>query len=224
MKKISAIPGVQWITPVHSITAPEDRVSVARGDATTWDDSAKLYARDEKDDSEHVHKMTGVDKLRLEGYSGKGIKVAVVDSGVDYKHPALGGCFGKGCLISFGTDLVGDNLSRGPKPDADPYTNCHGHGTHVSGLVAAQSNPYGFSGVAPNVTLGHYRVLDCAGRGTTDTFIEAFIRAHADGADVITASLGEYSGWSEGRVFCSCYIPWCPFAGLTRILQNLGAS
>jgi subtilisin family serine protease len=69
----------------------------------------------------------------------------------------------------------------------------------VAGLVAAQSNPYGFTGVAPNATLGAYRVLDCLGRGTTDIFIEAFARAYDDGADVITASLGSYSGWSEGK-------------------------
>lgn len=55
--------------------------------------------------------------------------------GVD---PALGnGCFGPGCLFSYGTDLVGDayNGLNVPVPDPDPYDNCAGHGTHVSGII-----------------------------------------------------------------------------------------
>lgn len=64
--------------------------------------------------------MTGVDKLRAEGYYGSGLRVAVVDSGIDYKHPALGGCYGEGCLVAFGYDLVNDVN--------DPYDNCDGHG------------------------------------------------------------------------------------------------
>lgn len=67
-------------------------MSVVDGDATAWDISAPLRTRD---DTEVVHEMTGVDKLRDEGYTSSGIKVSVVDSGVDYKHPALGECFGE---------------------------------------------------------------------------------------------------------------------------------
>ncbi|KAH7323272.1 peptidase S8/S53 domain-containing protein [Stachybotrys elegans] len=196
VKRIASMPGVSWIAPVREITAPESRSQAAAGDATTWDVPHHLRAR-QAEGAEVVHQMTGVDKLRNEGYLGSGIKVAVVDSGIDYHHPALGGCFGEGCLVSFGADLVGDEIGKGPASEGDPFADCHSHGTHVSGLVAAQENPYGFTGVAPNVTLGHYRVLDCRGRGTTDLFIDAFSRAYDAGADVITASLGEYSGWSE---------------------------
>lgn len=96
----------------------------------TWDIPNHLCAR-QADENEVVHQMTGVDKLRDEGYIGTGIKVAVVDSGIDYTHPALGGCFGEGCLVSFGTDLVGDDYSSGIKPDADPFADCHGHGMSI---------------------------------------------------------------------------------------------
>ncbi|CCE32600.1 probable subtilisin-like serine protease [Claviceps purpurea 20.1] len=49
-----------------------------------------------------LHLMTQVDRLRAKGITGKGVKIAVIDSGIDFTHPALGnGCFGKGCLVSF---------------------------------------------------------------------------------------------------------------------------
>ncbi|KAF9362241.1 hypothetical protein BGX34_006542 [Mortierella sp. NVP85] len=56
-----------------------------------------------------AHEMTSVDYVRETfKYIGTGIKVAVIDSGIDYKHPALGGCFGKGCRVVAGYDYVGD--------------------------------------------------------------------------------------------------------------------
>ena len=55
--------------------------------------------------------MTGVDKLHEEGIEGAGVIVGIVDSGVDYTHPALGGCFGPGCKIAGGVDLVNTNSS-----------------------------------------------------------------------------------------------------------------
>lgn len=68
------------------------------------------------------HLMTGVDQLHSEGVLGKGIIVGVIDTGVDYNHPALGGCFGQGCKIGGGTDLVGDNYngSNTPVPGTSP--------------------------------------------------------------------------------------------------------
>lgn len=64
--------------------------------------------------------------------------------GIDYKHPALGGGFGKGYKVVTGYDLVGDKYtgSNTPVPDSDPLDECgagsgaSGHGTHVSGIIA----------------------------------------------------------------------------------------
>ncbi|KAG8953400.1 hypothetical protein FRC04_002242 [Tulasnella sp. 424] len=77
------------------------------------------------------HVMTGVDKLHAEGYFGEGIRIAIIDTGVDYIHPALGGDFGPGFKVSHGTDFVGDYYtgSNTAKPDDDPM-DCAGHGTH----------------------------------------------------------------------------------------------
>lgn len=52
--------------------------------------------------------MTGIDKLQAQGLTGAGLKVAVVDSGVDYLLPVLGGGFGKGYKVAQGYDFVGD--------------------------------------------------------------------------------------------------------------------
>lgn len=158
------------------------------------------------------HLMTQVDKLREKGILGDGIKVAVIDTGVDYLHPALGGCFGPGCLVQFGYDLVGDNFngSNTPVPDSDPM-DCNGHGTHVSGTIAAQANnPFDFTGAAPGVILGHYRVFGCDGDTPDDVLIDAYNRAYEAGADLITASIGGPMGWSED--------PWAVV--VSRIVEN----
>ncbi|GJN84461.1 hypothetical protein PLIIFM63780_008018 [Purpureocillium lilacinum] len=146
------------------------------------------------------HVMTQVDKLRAKGITGKGIKLAVIDSGVDWKHPALGGCFGEGCRISFGYDLVGDNYDgyNMPEPDPDPRSTCNGHGTHITGIVAAKDEALHFTGAAPDVTLGVYRTEGCKNGDTAnDVLIAAFNMAFEAGADIITCSLADNHGWSE---------------------------
>ena len=84
-------------------------------------------------------KMGGVDKLHKIGVKGKGVKIAIIDSGVDYTHPSLGGGFGPGHKIAFGYDFVGDDFLgyNTPIPDDDPVVSCAsgGHGTHVSGKI-----------------------------------------------------------------------------------------
>lgn len=118
---------------------------------------------------------------------------------IDYKHEALGGCFGSpDCLVVGGYDIVGDAYTgfNTPVPDDDPF-DCGGHGTHVAGIIAAQPNKYGFTGAAPGVKLSAYRVFGCDGSAANDVLIDAYMRAFEDGNDIITASIGGPSGWSE---------------------------
>lgn len=117
---------------------------------------------------------------------------------IDYTHPALGGCFGEGCLVSFGTDLVGDDFNgqNTPIPDDDPK-DCAGHGTHVAGIISALPNDLGFTGAAPDATLGAYKVFGCIDGTTNELLIAAYNQAYEDGADIITASIGSPSGWTE---------------------------
>ncbi|KAF2220403.1 peptidase S8/S53 domain-containing protein [Elsinoe ampelina] len=210
-RKIEALPEVRKIWPVRAYPVPRDEV-VWTGNERTAAPASGLYKRqDGGNDTFSPHIMTQVDQLRSRGIRGAGIKVAVIDTGIDYNHPALGGCFGEGCLVSFGTDLVGNNYDgfNTPVPDPDPYDNCEGHGTHVAGIIAAQNNPYGFTGAAPDVTIGAYRVFGCGGSAGNDVLIAAYNQAYQDGAQIITASIGGPSGWTEE--------PWA--AAVSRIVE-----
>ncbi|MFF1760926.1 S8 family serine peptidase [Streptomyces sp. NPDC058266] len=122
------------------------------------------------------------------GADGKGVTVAVLDSGVDYSHPDLGGALGKGHKVVGGYDFVNG--------DADPMDD-NGHGTHVAGIIAGKAaEKGGVTGVAPGADLLAYKVMDAAGEGYTSDIvagIEAAIDpANPHRADVINMSIGSY--------------------------------
>jgi subtilisin family serine protease len=108
--------------------------------------------------------------------TGAGAVVAVVDSGIQADHPDLAGHVGAGY----------DFVQR----DATPQDG-NGHGTHVSGIIAAASgNGIGVESVAPGATIMPVRVLDDSGAGNTDTVAAGVDWARTHGADVINLSLG----------------------------------
>ncbi|MFW5972966.1 MAG: S8 family serine peptidase [Bacteroidota bacterium] len=122
------------------------------------------------------------------GATGEGIRVAVIDTGVDYTHPALGGGIGPEFKVIGGYDFVDD--------DTDPMDG-NGHGTHVAGIVAGDDGSE-FLGVAPAASLLAYRVLNDDGLGPVSGVIAAIEHAldpdgnpaTDDGAHVINLSLG----------------------------------
>jgi len=87
-------------------------------------------------------------------YTGAGVTVAIIDTGIDYTHPALGGGFGPGHKVVWGYDFVNG--------DADPMDD-HDHGTHVAGIAASSDSTY--RGVAPDADLVALKVLDADGTG-----------------------------------------------------------
>ena len=128
------------------------------------------------------------------GSRGKGVTVAIIDTGIDYMHPALGGGFGPGFKVIGGWDFVNN--------DADPFDDA-GHGTHVAGIVAGQADAINgvspaITGVAPEVSLVAYKVLGANGSGNDSNIIAAIERAadpNGDGntvdhVDVANMSLG----------------------------------
>ena len=142
------------------------------------------------------------DRVHATSNKGKGIKVALVDSGVDYTRTPLGGGFGPGYKVVGGYDFVGDDYdgSNTPQPDNDPYDGCYGHGTFVAGVLGANPNEYGVTGAAPEASIYAYRVFSCSGAGSDDIIMQAMIRAYNDGVDIINLSLGEDSGWTENAL------------------------
>jgi minor extracellular serine protease Vpr len=149
-------------------------------------------------DLAHALAMTGADVAQSNGWTGAGVKVGVIDTGVDYDHPDLGGGFGPGHRVATGYDFVGDRFDASGSGGAlilhpDPYPDdCNSHGTHVAGIIGASGNPAtgGARGVAPAVTFGAYRVFGCDGATTGDIMIAAMERALADGMQVVNISIG----------------------------------
>jgi minor extracellular serine protease Vpr len=142
--------------------------------------------------------MTGADIVQSElGFTGAGVKVGIIDTGVDYHHPDLGGCFGDDCRVARGWDFVGDaydsTIGTLPVSDPDP-DDCNGHGTHVAGIVGANGV---IKGVAPGVTFGAYRVFGCTGTTDADVMIAAMERAMSDGMQVVNISIGSAFQWPQ---------------------------
>ncbi|KAI9594401.1 peptidase S8/S53 domain-containing protein [Syncephalis fuscata] len=133
--------------------------------------------------------------------SGRGIKIGIIDSGIDYKHPALGGCFGPGCKVAYGYDFVGDAYDgkNNPISDEDPMDECNGHGTHVAGIIAGRSKE--ITGMAPDATLGAYRIFSCNNKAPPGIVMKALDRA-ANEMDIINLSLNQdqfFSAYGDAK-------------------------
>ncbi|KAH4605240.1 hypothetical protein HBI70_057410 [Parastagonospora nodorum] len=166
--------------------------------------SRQTFKRNPMKDTFSPHVMTQVDQLHAKGITGKGARIALLDFGVDYTHYALGGCFGKPeCLFPKGYDFTGNDYHGGssdddvPHPGPDPMDSCAGYGTHAAGIIAAQKNEHGFVGVAPDAKIYPYRVFSCDGSTSEDVLVAGFLRAHSDGANIISCSMAAQAGWSE---------------------------
>ena len=178
--KVRGIPGVT-LYPIFSVQLPDPEPVVEPALATAL-------------------AMTGADVAQNElGLTGAGIKVGIIDSGIDYDHADLGGdgvaraeshMFPNARVVA-GYDFVGQTFNGISGIAPDPYPDdCDGHGTHVAGIVGANGS---VKGVAPGVLFGAYKAFSCSGNGTVDLVLLAMERALADGMQIVNMSLG-YSG------------------------------
>ncbi|MGA5690180.1 S8 family serine peptidase [Cytobacillus pseudoceanisediminis] len=140
-----------------------------------------------------------IDKLHKEGFTGKGIKVGVIDTGVDYNHPDLKAAYKGGYdFVDNDDDPMETTYDDWKAAPGYPETNQGStyyteHGTHVSGTIvgrAANDSDYKVIGVAPDADLYAYRVLGKYGSGSNSAIIAGIDRAVADGMNVINLSLG----------------------------------
>ena len=145
-------PRVQYIEPVIEITLLDEPDYEAEL-ANTWG-------------VEHI----GGGDAHEAGYTGNGVRVAVLDTGIDGNHPDLAANFDPDCSWA---------------PDADGYTidDGHGHGTHVAGTIGAVRDGSGVVGVAPEVTLCAYAVLSNSGGGSYSYVIAALEEIQAFNQD-----------------------------------------
>jgi subtilisin len=116
-------------------------------------------------DAEVVHASESANK-------GEGVKVAILDTGIDLNHPDL--------------DIAGgENFSPGKS-----YDDKNGHGTHVAGIVAALDDGFGVIGVAPGANLYAVKVLGNSGMGWVSDIIAGLEWSVREGMQVVNMSLG----------------------------------
>ncbi|MFF2876352.1 S8 family serine peptidase [Gottfriedia sp. NPDC057991] len=141
----------------------------------------------------------GLDRLHKEGYTGKGIKIGILDTGIDYNHPDLKNAYKGGYdFVDNDNDPMETTYADWKKSgqaelssSGEPYYT--EHGTHVAGIIGGRGvadSEYKQVGAAPEADLYAYRVLGPYGSGNTDAILGGIDRAVKDGMDVVNMSLG----------------------------------
>ncbi|WDF43305.1 S8 family serine peptidase [Streptomyces sp. T12] len=161
--------------PVADRTA----VTTAPGIDRVWlDGRVKAAPQDDSSDPDPEGGVAqiGAPEAWKKGYDGKGVKIAVLDTGVDATHP----------------DLKGSILKAKDFSDSGSTTDGQGHGTHVaSTVVGSGAKSHGkYKGVAPGAKLLVGKVLDDTGVGSDSSIIAGMQWAVAQGAKVVSMSLG----------------------------------
>ena len=175
---IEAAPSSMNSVPLPSVEGALDMIRTGEG----WAAPVFAEVRPEVDPAEKEIPW-GVKRVNAAGAwaftSGKGVKVAVVDTGIDFRHPDLAPNYkgGWNAIVSTATPL-----------------DDQGHGTHVSGTIAAVKDLKGVVGVAPSVDLYGVKVLDKNGSGQYSWVVAGIEWAVMNGMDVINMSLGGGSG------------------------------
>jgi subtilisin family serine protease len=135
--------------------------------------------------------------------TGQGQTICVVDTGIDYNHPDLGGGFGNGNKVKGGIDFVNN--------DFDPMDD-DGHGTHVAGIASANGNVVG---VAPNADLIAVKVCQpgslfslggCPGSAMIAGVDYCVANTFSMGTDVITMSIGDGGEYGPSSGVCPTWM------------------
>jgi len=111
------------------------------------------------------------------GIGGETIKIAVIDTGVNFDHPDLLGIGEDGKIVGGYDFIENDNFPQ----------DTNGHGTQVAGIIAADGE---ITGIAPKSKILAYRVSEDGEAVSSDLIIKAIKQAIADEADIINISLG----------------------------------
>ncbi|MTW87299.1 S8 family serine peptidase [Virgibacillus dakarensis] len=176
-KKLAKMESLEFIKAVHPVTTYEAN-SVG---PPPIEDIQIEVENNRKAHSLNKNKSNAVvpEAVNNTSYTGKGVKVGVVDTGIDYNHPDLAKNYTQGYdLVDLDDDPMETVASQGI-----PTL----HGTHVAGIIAADGK---LKGVAPDAEIYAYRALGPGGQGTSVQVIAALEQAVKDGVDMINLSLG----------------------------------
>ena len=176
------VPGIAATVPQAAIDGLSHNPNV-----TMIEDDLTVYAVDAELDSAWGVEHIGAGIVHDSGNRGTGVKVAIIDSGIDYTHSDLDAHF---VGSNRGYDFVnGDN---------DPMDD-HGHGTHCAGILAAEDDGSGVVGVAPEADIYALKVLGANGSGSYSNVIAALQWAVDHGIQVTSNSYGS-SGYPGDSV------------------------
>ncbi len=131
--------------------------------------------------------LISADDVWAEGINGSGVDVCIVDTGVNYNHPALAGkVVAQKCYCQGNPGPSGCCPSGGETED--DAMDDHGHGTHCAGIVASTNDTY--KGVAPGSSIKAVKVLDSEGSGWESDIVAGIDWCSDQNADIISISLG----------------------------------
>ncbi len=204
-----------------------------------WDDMQNLLdprewenARDVEGQREITWNVTNVnaDDVWDLGYTGEGITIAVIDTGVNYNHSDLNDhVWEDDEYPNHGYDFI--NNDNNPMDD-------HGHGTHCAGTVAGDGTAGSQTGMAPDATIMCLKVLTSSGNGQESAVWSAIEFAVEHGANAFSMSLGwtdsnnpDYESWRDAMVASQAagvagavaagnegaYISWYPIPHNVRV-------
>ena len=154
----------------------------------------EVFAVDAELDAAWGVKRIGSGAAHDAGRTGAGVRVAVIDTGINTTHVDLDARYDSSCSHDFVNN------------DTNP-TDDNGHGSHVSGTIAGEDNNTGVVGVAPGAAICSYKVLSASGGGSWSNVVAALDRAVQDGARVANLSLGSTGdpGASVEQAFANAY-------------------
>lgn len=182
--KIASLEFIQSIHPVREYKIPTPKSSDTKKQQATLHHSSLMTFSDNAiaNASEHDGfgpQATMPSVINNSTYTGEGVKVGVIDTGMDYTHPDLQANYKGGYDL---VDLDDDPMETEGTPVEETI-----HGSHVSGIIAANGT---LQGVAPDADIYAYRALGPGGMGSTVQVLAAMEKAVKDEVDLINLSLG----------------------------------
>ncbi|MFI5682179.1 S8 family peptidase [Streptomyces cellulosae] len=175
-RNLPSVGGAALTVPKSEADDAWKTLTTASGVARVWLDG-RFTARAVQGEASGNVTQIGAPDAWAAGYDGKGVKVAVLDTGVDTTHPDLASLVTESKDFS-GTGSTDDRI---------------GHGTHVAATVAGSGARSGglYRGVAPGAEILNAKVLDDSGEGSASSVIAGLEWAAAQGAKVANLSLGQ---------------------------------